>query len=223
MYIDESEFKDNVVNKPWGYEYLAFQNDNIAIWVLHIDYNQSTSLHCHTKKLTGLICLEGKVQVSFIKNKQIIEPMGKVMIRPTLFHSSKSLSKEGSVIIEIETPVDKDDLVRLKDFYGRENKSYESKDKYRERTEKDIWIDEHSEYNISGCNFKIIDIEDKNQLLEYDKSIFVILEGKFINERGERKQEVLSAGACLYSEVYREIISAINYVENCKILILERK
>mgnify|MGYP003129087057 CR=1 FL=1 len=223
MQINDTDFRAYVVNKPWGYEYLTFENDNIAIWVLHLDYEQSTSLHCHTKKLTGLICLDGEVQVSFIKNKQIIKSMDKVMIRPTLFHSSKSLSKKGSVIIEIETPVDKDDLVRLRDSYGRENKSYESKEKYRLREEKDVWLNQDSQNVIAGCKFKIIDIDNKEHLLEYQNSIFVVLEGKFINERDGKKHDVIPTGACLYSDVYKQIIPSITLVEGCKVLILERE
>lgn len=223
MQIDENIFKDYVVNKPWGYEYLTYQNKNLAIWVLHINYNQSTSLHCHTKKLTGLICLEGEVQVSFINNKQIIKPMNKVMIRPTLFHSSKSLSQKGSIIIEIETPVDKDDLVRLKDFYGRENKRYESKEKYRARNSNDVWISEDAECNISGVNFKVVQIDSKEDLLQYHNSIFVVLDGVFLNERDGRRQEVIPSGSCLYSGVYQEIIPSITSVEDCKVLILEKK
>ena len=223
MQIDESVFKDCVVHKPWGYEYLAYQNKNLAVWVLHINHNQSTSLHCHTKKLTGLICLEGEVQVNFIKNSQNIKPMNKVMIRPTLFHSSKSLSQKGSIIIEIETPVDKDDLVRLKDFYGRENKSYESKEKYRARNSNDVWISEDIDCKIAGVNFKVVKIDSKEDLLQYQDSIFVVLDGVFLNERDGRRQEVVPAGACLYSSVYQEIMPSITSIEGCKVLILEKK
>ena len=49
------------------------------------------------------------------------------MISRGLFHSIKSISKEGLLALEFETPVDKNDLVRLKDSYGRKNKSYEGK------------------------------------------------------------------------------------------------
>ena len=222
MILKDKVYDNKVVNKPWGYEYLAYQNDNLAIWVLHLNYDQTTSLHCHTKKLTGLICLEGEVQVSFIGNSLTIKSMDKVMIRPTLFHSSKCLSKDGSIIIEIETPVDKDDLVRLKDFYGRENKSYESKENYRIRNYDDVWIDENTNCKISDVNFKVVQINNKKDLLEYKDSIFVILEGAFLNERDGRRQEVIHSGACLYSAIYKEIMPSITSVQNCKVLILEK-
>ena len=49
------------------------------------------------------------------------------MIARGLFHSIKSLSKNGMLALEFETPVNKNDLVRFKDKYGREQKSYEGK------------------------------------------------------------------------------------------------
>ena len=49
------------------------------------------------------------------------------MIARGLFHKIKSLSKQGLLALEFETPVDKNDLVRFKDNYGRARKTYEGK------------------------------------------------------------------------------------------------
>ena len=49
------------------------------------------------------------------------------MIARGLFHSIKSVSKNGLMALEFETPVNKNDLVRFKDDYGREQKSYEGR------------------------------------------------------------------------------------------------
>ena len=49
------------------------------------------------------------------------------MIARGLFHSIKALSKNGAYILELESPIDKDDLVRFKDDYGRQSKPYEGK------------------------------------------------------------------------------------------------
>lgn len=43
------------VKKPWGEEYLLYQNDDVAIWHLYIDPKQKTSLHSHPNKKTGLV------------------------------------------------------------------------------------------------------------------------------------------------------------------------
>ena len=47
------------------------------------------------------------------------------MIRKGLFHSTKAISQKGAMIFEIETPVNKHDIVRLEDKYGRAAKPYE--------------------------------------------------------------------------------------------------
>ena len=49
------------------------------------------------------------------------------MMARGLFHSLKSVSRNGLLALEFETPVNKNDLVRFKDSYGREKKSYEGK------------------------------------------------------------------------------------------------
>ena len=49
----ENHYKNIVVNKPWGYEYLAYENEYVGLWFLHIEKDQETSLHCHPKKDTG--------------------------------------------------------------------------------------------------------------------------------------------------------------------------
>ena len=55
------------------------------------------------------------------------------MIARGLFHQIKSISKDGLLALEFETPSDKKDLVRFKDSYGRQDKPYEEKNtkKYR--------------------------------------------------------------------------------------------
>ena len=54
-------YDNKVVRKPWGYEYVVFRNkNNLSVTLLNIDYNQTTSLHCHPKKKSGFILLSGK-------------------------------------------------------------------------------------------------------------------------------------------------------------------
>ena len=62
-------YSDVVVKKPWGKEYLIYENEDLGIWFLHIEEGQSTSMHCHPKKNTGLIVMDGFAEVSFLKNK----------------------------------------------------------------------------------------------------------------------------------------------------------
>ena len=75
------QYERTIVKKPWGYEYLVYQNDNVALWFLYIGHNQQTSMHCHPKKTTGLVLLDGRAIVSFLNNDNPLYPISKIMIR----------------------------------------------------------------------------------------------------------------------------------------------
>ncbi len=134
--VESSDFANNfdysniVVNKPWGYEYLWFQNEKVAIWFLRITKGQSTSLHCHAKKRTSLIVLDGAVQCTTIDDKYQLKTLEAVVLEPCVFHSSMAIAEEGAFIMEIETPPMKGDLVRMHDAYGRQNTGYEKTNEY---------------------------------------------------------------------------------------------
>jgi mannose-6-phosphate isomerase-like protein (cupin superfamily) len=115
-----------IIKKPWGYEYLAYHTPEVGVWILHINPYQSTSMHCHTEKTTGLIVLDGKISLSFLGDEIELNKLDKRMIRRGLFHSSKSISSNQTILLEIETPNNKEDLVRLKDEYGRKLQPYET-------------------------------------------------------------------------------------------------
>lgn len=116
-----------IVNKPWGYEYLAFENDYLAIWILFIKKNHGTSLHCHPNKKTFMIPLSGLIQFSSLEGWMNLHTGDCTIIEKEVFHSSKSISNKGSMLMEIELPPNKKDLVRLRDEYGRKEKGYEGK------------------------------------------------------------------------------------------------
>ena len=50
-----------VVKKPWGYEYLIFENESVAVWILYLKNEALTSMHCHPGKKTSLVVLQGEV------------------------------------------------------------------------------------------------------------------------------------------------------------------
>lgn len=113
-----------MIPKPWGMEYLLFQMNDVAGWILHINKAEKTSLHCHPSKKTSLIVLDGEVKISFLSSEKNYSTGEKLIIRPGVFHSTEALSN--AIILEIETPINKNDLIRLKDNYGREGKPYET-------------------------------------------------------------------------------------------------
>lgn len=125
---DVRHYDHGIVQKPWGYEYLMYDNGQVALWCLHIRHGARTSMHCHPKKKTGLVVLDGDARVSFLNDSVTLRPVSKLMIREGLFHSTAALSTGGLTLIESETPCDKTDLVRLEDEYGREDAPYEGPD-----------------------------------------------------------------------------------------------
>lgn len=175
--------KDVIVSKPWGYEYLIFETEDVALWLLHIKTGHKTSLHCHPNKTTGLLLLKGKARISFIADHKDISAPSKQMFRRGLFHSTEAISPNGIFVLEIETPNNKNDLIRLDDSYGRSNLSYESGDNLIAKTQDCIWVSEPQSdlveiYDNGDITFKIQKIQKIDTLLEFeDDQIIMFLRG----------------------------------------------
>ena len=115
---NKDSFYDNkVVFKPWGYEHVVYRNsNNLCVTLLNINYNKSTSLHCHPQKKSGFILLKGKASFQLglrKKNTEIHSSPSKRMMARGLFHSIKSVSKNGLLALEFETII-KSQHFRLK-------------------------------------------------------------------------------------------------------------
>lgn len=123
---DGFDYSRVVVRKPWGYEYLMFQNDHVALWILRILPNAATSLHCHQGKTTSLAVLSGEACCRTIDHSVTRKAGEGMVIGPGVFHQTTAISPNGVFLMEIETPVNKRDLVRLSDAYGRSGLGYES-------------------------------------------------------------------------------------------------
>jgi hypothetical protein len=54
-------------------------------------------MHCHPKKTTGLVLLDGNAQVSFLADSKILDPISKLMIRRGLFHSTKAINNDAFI------------------------------------------------------------------------------------------------------------------------------
>jgi len=109
-----------IVIKPWGREYLNFECPEIAVWMLHISSEQSTSFHCHPNKDTTLIVLEANhgARFKYSKGELSLFVGDIVSINKGAFHQTTSIIGRITVM-EIETPNNKNDLVRYEDKYGR--------------------------------------------------------------------------------------------------------
>lgn len=117
-------FRNVVVPKPWGFEFLAFESEDVALWTLHIRQGERTSMHAHPKKSTGYVLLRGTVKLNFLADSKVISAPDKQMLRRGLFHQTEALTDD-VLLLEVENPNDKGDLVRLHDSYGRSSSGYE--------------------------------------------------------------------------------------------------
>ena len=130
----EIDFSNTLVSKPWGEEYLLYENSDVAIWILHIEPNHSTSMHAHPNKNTSLICLDSKVTCETLDDKHYLDSQRGIYLGKKVFHQTSNHTDSRAIVMEIETPVDKFDLVRLHDKYEREKLSYESRKNYSKKS-----------------------------------------------------------------------------------------
>lgn len=120
-------FKNIIVSKPWGMEYLCGQNRNLEVWELYINKSDSTSLHCHPNKDTFNIILEGKVILETTKKREIMNVGDFRIIKSGVIHRTiNSNYIPRARILEIESPPDKYNLIRIKDSYGRDSVGYQT-------------------------------------------------------------------------------------------------
>ena len=219
-------YVNKLVKKPWGEEYLIFQNNVVAIWLLKIKPNHHTSLHCHTEKKTGLILLDGKIEIDlgFYEKKILLAP-DKIMIRPGLFHSTRAISSKTISMLEIETPINKLDLVRFQDEYGRVEKPYEGSKSFFELSKNDILFDHPNERKVKKYIFNksFVTIERhknaKNLISKSPKTIFTILKGGLISKSNKL---VLSPGDVVRTETIMKLIEVFKTTNFIDILTVSK-
>lgn len=216
-------YENNIVKKPWGYEYLMYENDKVALWFLHIKSEERTSMHCHPNKTTGLILLDGEVEVSFLSNNNKLTPLSKIMIRKGLFHSTRATSDSGAYVLEIETPVDKQDLVRFQDSYGRQGKPYEDSTYEYPKADECVWLEEPSsgqimEYKAGNATLRLHNITDVNffNSFEEEKNI-MFLKGGIITDYGIN---VAAAGDIVNTSVLKKLIQVFSKLQNDTIVMV---
>jgi len=126
------DYTNKICKKPWGEEFLMYESNKIAIWVLKIKKNMATSVHCHFKKDSLMIALDGCIKLNFYNRDSILMNLfDTVYIQKKAFHGIESLYDE-SWLMEIEifgdgvTFSDKNDLLRINDIFQRPKTGYES-------------------------------------------------------------------------------------------------
>ena len=193
MIIKDSYYDDRIVFKPWGFEHMLLRIKNeVLIKYLNIEYNKQTSLHSHPAKKTGFIILNGKALVQYgiyRSNNKVYNPLSRLVIRPGLFHSIKAISKKGLQVLELESPVDQNDLIRLSDKYGRKFKSYEGKNFTTKGNNINYKLEINNKKNHSftiGNTF--VQLEKKKNFKDIKKndlSTSAILKGEIVDKKGQ--------------------------------------
>src|SRR3989338_944060 len=96
---DHYDYSKVVVKKPWGYEYLIFANETIAVWILYLKSGAQTSMHCHPGKKTSLVVLEGQVNCSTI-TEGLDRSVGEgLLIDKGVFHQTTTVSEGGAFVM----------------------------------------------------------------------------------------------------------------------------
>lgn len=212
-----NSYKDIVVRKPWGYEYLVYESPDVALWLLHIEKNKATSLHCHPMKTTGLILLEGEAEIGFIADSKVIQAPSKQMIRRGLFHSTTALSENGVIVLEIETPNDKQDLIRLVDNYGRSKKGYETQNEWYSKTSAQIWIENPKQgmtsiYLLNNTEILVSHISTLSEVHQFlDDEIVMFLNGGIGKEVSGRKHLATVPGDIGIGSVIKKVATGMEY------------
>jgi len=108
------------VEKPWGYELIWAKTDRYVGKILHIEPGHVLSLQYHSKKDESIYVLVGEIILRLQQGDTLIErPLAQgeaFRIHPKLIHQFEAVV--ASDLLEASTP-EIDDVVRLKDRYGR--------------------------------------------------------------------------------------------------------
>lgn len=178
----QKDYVNKVNDKPWGKEYLAFQNNHIGIWILHVNKDQETSLHCHFKKDTILMPISGCFKINLFKGYKILNIFEYIYVPRNTFHGIHAYADD-SVLMEIEVYTehvqytDKNDLLRIKDMYNRDKNNYESSVVEREPHDNETMIFKPgNNYMLNGTEVSISNITSLDAIAP-NTDLIVLLRG----------------------------------------------
>lgn len=209
-----ADYRNVVIKKPWGEEYLCYQNEELAIWLLHIKKGYKTSFHCHPNKNTGFIVLGGNVRLSFMRNEVLLNPLDKIHIFRARFHSTEALSDGGAYVMEVETPEDKRDLVRMDDEYGRQGQSYEGAEHEMPKSASCVWIDEpEAARQLSIAQSKLIHVkpDNKEELLGFPATTSFIVSRGGVN--AGKLQQLLFPGDIIDGASLQKLLQSFHLID----------
>ena len=227
---DHYDYSKVVVKKPWGYEYLIFSNEEVAVWILYLKTGAQTSMHCHPRKKTSLVVLEGKVNCSTLAGSLDRSCGEGALIEEGVFHQTSVISEGGAFVMEIENPVNKRDLARLKDKYGREGKGYETEEQHSFNTQNYNHISFQSpkiQHNLKKhfgqCSMTFKRFIEENMLDELQglnqEDVICILKGQL---QSSVDHSILEAGDTITVKTLRQCDRLRVIDQNMEILIIKK-
>lgn len=224
---DIINYINKINDKPWGKEYLAFQNKYIGIWILSVNKDQETSLHCHFKKDTILIPISGSFKINLFNSYLQAGLFESIYVPRNTFHGIHSYV-DGGILMEIEIYTehieytDKNDLLRIKDMYNRDKTKYETSVTERTPFEGETMIFEiGNKYIINDTKIEVLQVNTLDNIkMEFDK--IILLEGSLFSECLKISSGSFIDASKSYSLLTEKIkvlcISNINYKNYSKII-----
>jgi mannose-6-phosphate isomerase len=115
-----------IVPKPWGHEIIWAHTDRYAGKILHITAGHSLSVQYHERKDETVYLLSGELRYWVGESEDALRDMhlrpgDGFRITPGTVHYMEAVTD--CDVLEASTP-ELDDVVRLKDRYGREGTSH---------------------------------------------------------------------------------------------------
>lgn len=204
-----------VVEKPWGKEFLIYDNGVVSVWCLEIKALCQTSMHAHPNKLTGIIMVGGWAEFSFLNGvPQRFDPLDKRVIHPHVFHQTHAV--DDTIVLESETPPDKLDLTRLEDSYGREGTPYEGADKMRPRErEPMIRVGDSPGWNVGDCLVACHRLDPSGLPKSAVNRVHVFLRGGLIGKKG---QPVCLPGHIVWSADIMRLLPIADIIEGTEVM-----
>ena len=183
----------NIVSKPWGYEYIVYQNSHVAMKLLHIRQGERTSLHCHPNKSTGLVVVDGTAEINFIADSRTLTAPAKQMIRRGLFHQTHALSAG-----------------------GRKDSGYEGQQFELPKTEDCVWFDDPepdqaNHYMLGSSSVSIARVHDVLTFAHYPADdIVIFLRGGLVKTVDGRAHLVTQPGDVGQVKVIQQVASEMD-------------
>ena len=107
------------IEKPWGYEDILETNSKYTVKKLLMKKGHQCSYQYHEKKMETIICLSGILHIVGENNDKILKPGEVITIKPFEKQRIRAVEKN-ALYLECSTS-ELDDVVRIKDDYGRNN------------------------------------------------------------------------------------------------------